>query len=404
MKLSQIIKKYILLSSLFFLCYTSYSQHKIRLIDKATQEPIPFAHVYFQKSEKGVVSNSQGYFNLGTALFAKDSITIQHLSYTTTRISTGDLQNLNSIELSRKTTTLEGVEISNKTAQGIVMEALEYFDIIHLDKTTFQTYYREYVVRNNEYVMYADGLINYHTALNKKKSNLDLSSEIIQSRVYDFAEEEKFDVDIISPIDMKKLISYNNLSKIGKFLTLENHKDYAFEFDYNNPSNNDYYRIIINPKKGAEKILYNGSMLIMKSDMSIREIQFETDSTLKEYFKEIKILGLSMRFTNGKGFLQFAKNEKGSYLKYGKISISIHTETKKKLNQDNDFISEVMVNNMMQPTESKKYSTYKKKSLYKNGNQFDSDFWKSANSMTATSKESILIQKLIDKSKAISAE
>jgi hypothetical protein len=379
------------------LSFQVYSQQKFQLVDDITKEPVSYAHVYFQNTNKGVVSNSQGYFSLDENTITSDNnIIIQHVAYDIRTISKNELKGLTSIELIKKSVLLSDIVVINRTAKSIVLEALESFQIAHLDKSIFQTYYREYVTRNNEYVKYADGLVNYHVSL--KKNNLNFDSEIIQSRSHDLAEEEKFDIDIISPIDLKKIISYNVISEFGKFLKHDKIEDYVFELEFDKSVNPDYYEIIVNPKEGSEKMRYNAKILIEKSDFTIHEIAYESDSTLKDYFKEMKLLGMSIKLTNSKGFIQFSKSNKGTYLSYGKMSVSMHMETKNnKIDQDNEFVSEVMVNDLTYPNTKVVYSNYKKKSLYKNGNQFDHNFWESSKSMSATSKEDLLINKLIEK-------
>ncbi len=405
MKISIINNNFVIIASLFLSFLTAESQTKIQLVDKTTKEPIAFAHIYFQNSGSGVVSNSEGMFGIGEdTANQKESIVIQHVAYNTQQIPLSKLFGLPTIEMVRKTIMLSEIAITDKTAKSIISNSVDSMKINHLIATMFKTYYREYVIRNKEYVKYADGVINYHTTLNKKKDRLNISPEIVQSRAYDLAEEGDFDIDLISPIDIKKLISYNVIDDIGKFLKKENRGDYVFEINFSTSTNPDYYEIIVTPKEGVEKVLYTGRLLIEKSDMSIREIQFESDSTLHDYFKEVKLFGLSMKVTRGKGFLQFSKNEHGSYLKYGKISFSIHTETKKKINQDNEFISEVVINDFTSEDDNRKYSVYKKRSLYKNGQQYDYDFWESGGAIISTSEEEKLIQKLIEKSKSIKSE
>lgn len=97
--------------TLFILMFSfSYSQENVLLIDSVNRNIIPYANIYFPKSQKGIYSNKSGFFQINK--MQPDSIHISCLGYKTLKTTTNLIQDtifltpeyikLNEIQLSTK--------------------------------------------------------------------------------------------------------------------------------------------------------------------------------------------------------------------------------------------------------------------------------------------------------------
>jgi hypothetical protein len=52
-----------------------------KILDKLTQAPLPYANVYFQKSQQGMYAKANGNFQLKTDLKTQDSLIVSYVGY-----------------------------------------------------------------------------------------------------------------------------------------------------------------------------------------------------------------------------------------------------------------------------------------------------------------------------------
>ena len=108
------MKKLLLTTTLFFVCFFTFSQSiTAKLIDKTTKTPIPFATIKTGKFS-GVISNEEGYFTINIQNDIK-TVTISCLGYQNKILSIRDFKTLNFIiELEEAINQLNEVFISNR--------------------------------------------------------------------------------------------------------------------------------------------------------------------------------------------------------------------------------------------------------------------------------------------------
>lgn len=97
-----------------FLGYAQNIKMSGLIIDSETEESIEFVNIGILNKNKGTVSNQNGEFNLEVSTeFLKDSLTISHINYYSTKISVKNIKN-KTIFLKSKTNELSEVLVSNK--------------------------------------------------------------------------------------------------------------------------------------------------------------------------------------------------------------------------------------------------------------------------------------------------
>lgn len=104
---------------------------KKRIVDAATGKALPYANIYNQRTQSGVISNEDGYFTMDISkLNTTDSIRIQYVGYKTQNIAANELLKIKSILLKGRIMDLsEMVVYANApNAKDIVKKVLENRD------------------------------------------------------------------------------------------------------------------------------------------------------------------------------------------------------------------------------------------------------------------------------------
>lgn len=127
----------------------SYSQQVTGVvIDNATSEPIPFAHIYSPISKIATVSNEQGAFTVNRVSGeAVDTLYISHISHDPKKVVFGDVDTELVIRLTKSTLVLEDVVIREDAADI----ALLAFSQLRESRIQFsKAFYRQITQVGNE--------------------------------------------------------------------------------------------------------------------------------------------------------------------------------------------------------------------------------------------------------------
>lgn len=124
--------KYLLTLSIFFFCFSAFSQKEIKnkISDFGTMMPIESASIYVQNTTIGTVSNADGKFVLLVPnQFASDTLVISSIGYKSFKTLVSEFDNTQEIYLDEDIASLDEIllvaEIRPKTGNDIVMKALE---------------------------------------------------------------------------------------------------------------------------------------------------------------------------------------------------------------------------------------------------------------------------------------
>ena len=155
---------------LLFLIYGTTLSAQVVIKDLKTKEPIPFVHIFDSQGFLGAVSDINGKITPEDiqllTLSPETMLNIQHIAYETKEIISSRLTDSKEIYLAERAVPLNEVVITPQT---------EGYDYIRL-----QTYFRSYVLQNNEPLYYVDGIASYYIPRQKGKTGITLD----QHRVF----------------------------------------------------------------------------------------------------------------------------------------------------------------------------------------------------------------------------
>lgn len=368
--------------------------NKVQILDAESNTPIPFAHIYIEGTEIGVISNEEGFFVWDSVFSTSQSrVIVQHIGYEKL-ILDHEFSRVDKKEvlLQASNLTLDEIEISDVTGLSLLKKALMVnANQAFSSSRQFESYYREYVKLDSSYTKYADGLIDY--TLENQRKKIAVCPVVRQSRSYDLASND--DLSVFSPISVKILMTYNIVTEMGKFLNSENFDKYNYDV---NPqfANTDYYEILVSPKGQPTEMLYKGRVIIDRTDSYIKEIEYYADTSLVKYFRERSLLGLTVKSTGNHGYVQYARSADGqNHVKFATLSVHMNVQSSSLGNKDLMFKSDLMVHHVGTADQSQK--CYKSKSLYKNKTRYDDEFWNSSHAMPTTKEEGELLLNLTNK-------
>ncbi len=122
----------VLTLGLNFFGYTQNITMSGLILDSETKKPIEFANIGILDKNKGTVSNQNGEFNLEVSKkFLKDSLTISHINYGSTKIPIENVKNI-TILLSPKMNELLEVVVSNKKKKNRKIGVKSYNPLLWL--------------------------------------------------------------------------------------------------------------------------------------------------------------------------------------------------------------------------------------------------------------------------------
>lgn len=159
----------------------------VKAIDSLTNEPISFATIRINNTNRGLIADEEGSFRLPLELqIQKDSLIISAIGYNTKSVNLKTFDNtiLNIIKVASKVEVLQTVTITKNitkegglgfiTAEQIISNAIKNIKINYpKDPFSYLAYYRDYQVFENEYFNLNEGLIEVFDAGFKTNSFLN---------------------------------------------------------------------------------------------------------------------------------------------------------------------------------------------------------------------------------------
>lgn len=397
------MKNVYLLLFVFITSLSAVAQKTIKstIKDLSTGEPVEMATISADGTSISTVSNAEGNFSI-TIPDNTTTLSISHLNYKPYTVNTADAAA--EIHLEPSIITLEEIVVSNQPVDGLLRGAVKASKKKLEKSLLLNTYYREFIKINGKYTRFSDGLVDFYV---KRKSGA-ADVYVNQSRAIKLIKKGDKGVltyakDTISEADEKSIENVNlysiddAVSGAYNFKVIEKILGTATEYDFQlktrqDQSGRDLQIVNISPKPG-KKGFYTGKVVYDTKTMLIMEYNYAIDPLYIKNTIDVKLLGFHFVFTAHEKKTIFTNDNDKYIIKYNKGRVAVHMEYKKKINDEMEFLSDVVVNNYKETEETPdKSKRFKGKSLYTAGNHFTTEFWKNSNALLLTSAEEKLIK------------
>ena len=367
-----------------------------RLISENNIDSLGYAIVNVKGKNINTITNKDGFFFLSGNLTLGDSIVFSRIAYEPKTVTLSELKEIgNIIKLLPKIYTLDEVAIVGESAVNKLKKALDVSKSNLSIPIRLETYYREFVKEDSQYVKFSDGLIDFELSGNTE--NFKTKVFVKQSRAIELKTEENKDIDwnINSPLDIKNLAApffFNALSEL-----IKNADNYEFFTSYINDKNlKNLVTIKFTPKALNKELLYQGEITIDQQSKYILSYSIGLEQSVSKTPKIINMLVLKGQLKQ-KEILVMFQTDNGNYRPwYANKRTAIKVWNNKKLDLTFSFSSDLLVNQvvneLIEPHSPN--SVYTKKSLYPLGNNYQSPFWEKQKTIQLTSEEEKIINQL----------
>ena len=369
---------------------------KGRLISENNIDSLGYAMVNVKGKNIKTITNIDGFFFLSGNLTLGDSIVFSHIAYEPKTVTLSELKETeNIIKLLPKIYTLDEVAVVSESAVNKLKKALDVSKSNLSLPVRLETYYREFVKEDSQYVKFSDGLIDFELSGNTE--NFKTKVFVKQSRAIELKTEENKDIDwnINSPLDIKNLAAPFFLNALSELI--ENADKYEFFTSYINDKNlKDYITIKFTPKAVNKELLYQGEITIDQQSKYILSYSIGLEQSISKTPKVINMLVLKGQLKQNEILVMF-QTDNGNYRPwYANKRTAIKVWNNKKLDLTFSFSSDLLVNQvvneLIEPHSPN--SVYTKKSLYPLGNNYQSPFWEKQKTIQLTSEEEKIINQL----------
>jgi hypothetical protein len=339
-----------LLLFLLFLGSFVFSQSreiKIIVIDFDTQAPVDEVTITALKTRQGFLTNAEGIANF--VLDRPSDLEFSHSSYKEIIVKSATLnQKLNIVYLESKTQQLEEVVLTKEHPQEILKELVENSIRKITVPANLKVYLREFYKKNDEYVFFNDGLLNFQILGDYKNLKTDILVE--QNRTIGLLEGD-IDPDVLG-YNLNNIIeNYYQFKYLGEVLDQRALKLYDFQVK-SYPLNQDFLIIKVVPyleSKGVLsdfQVLYNAKKkIILEVSAVISQVRLKLIEELAHNRNKVFKLSFKNTFNDDKGFyylanskeiIGFSKKIKNEYNKIEVLNNIVVTNFDKKLFKYND--------------------------------------------------------------------
>jgi hypothetical protein len=369
-------------------CQKANSQSKALLLwDNKNMQPIESALILNQSQfNESAISNSNGLFKIPESWHKNDSLFVHHVNYETTAFTiSNDLKD--TVYIKPQDFVLDEVVVY---AEKKVEQFLE--DIVANTKRKlklpikYDAYYKEFTLENGKYISFADASMQFY--LERKRNDLSIDASLVESRAVNLETSEEIDLALVAPVGFDKAIAYSNPDNIGYFLREGNFGDYK----YSVIKGEQFITVSASPKNPNEGVLVNGKVLVNKRDSTISFIQFQWHPLAIQNSKVVNVLVVKAKIEDYRTSIKYRSFEEQLMLDYVRMNISMRFFNDKNIDQYNTFINDLSI---LKPSENQESiswgNRYRKKSIAKNGTDYQTEFWKKASHVSLSTQELELI-------------
>lgn len=384
-----ITMKKLLRYSLLLIFSIGFSQNiKIKVIVKDFETDLPIEEVTITalKNRQGFLTNSDGE---AIITLAKHSVLeFSHSTYNTFSVKSEILnKKVNVVYLDTKTQLLEEVVLTKDHPQDILRKLVE----TSRDKITIpanlKVYLREFYKRNDNFVFFNDGLLNFQIYGNSKKITTDILVE--QNRSVGLLDGD-IDDGVLG-YNLNNIIeNYYQFKYLDEILSRRARKEYDFQVK-TYPLNEDFLVIRALPYDSSGGILSDFYVVYDTKKRIIIEVSAMLSSQrlqMLESEENSKIHKLEFKnvFRNEDGFYHLANSKEviGFYKKY--------KGEKRKIEVKNHLVVTNFDKKMFQ---YKKRNIFNDKSLINKKSTVFTEYWEFDSGLKPTVKEKEIIQSLV---------
>ncbi len=369
----------------------TFSQNLLKgyILCAETKDAIPHVSIYIDNTGIGTLSNKDGYFEIFIPHDKKNkNIIIDDIRYSQKIINNYELiDTINTIFLEKRYYNIQTICVSANTPENILLSAVENSFKNLSSPILLNTYYKESVKVNNEYIKFADGLIKFY--LKRVSNKVKKKTDITVSRAYEVnAYKNKYAQNLTSIFGVNGSTSGYSIIDYNPFKRKNFHK-YKYDVEYKEDSITNYTIIRLSPLEFSKN--NNKEMIITidsKKNLILKiESKLYNSNTLPLFGTKSNITSLNFtikyKFINEKYMLY--SESKNATIKFNFASI-----------KDNWYFESILVVTDYQTENIKmdKIKKYKYRSLYENGNEYISEFWKNNNAIQLTKEEEKIIKSL----------
>lgn len=374
---------------LFFVISMGYTQNisiKIIVKDFETDQPIDEVTVTALKTKQGFLTNIDGEVQIN---LSKHSILeFSHSTYNSYSVKSESLtKKVNIIYLDSKTQLLEEVVLTKDHPQDILRALVESSKDKITIPANLKVYLREFYKRNDKFVFFNDGLVNFQIFGDSRKIETDILVE--QNRSIGLLDGD-IDDGVLG-YNLNNIIeNYYQFTYIDEILTKRARKDYDFQvktyplneeflviralpFDDANGVLSDFH-VVYDTKK---RIIMEVSAVVNKKRLKQLEDQENSKIHKLEYKNVFKIEDGFYHLANSKEVIGFYKKYKGE---------------KRKIEVKNNMVVTNFDKKMFQYD---KRNIFKEKSLINRKTTVFTEYWEFDSGLKPTDKEKEIIQSLV---------
>lgn len=383
------MEKKLLLFILFFLFSIGYSQNiiiKVLVKDFETDLPIDEVTVTATKTNQGFLTNSEGIAIL--SLTKHSVLEFSHSTYNSYVVKSENLKNeVNVVYLDSKTQLLEEVILTKDHPQDILEKLVQNSREKITIPANLKVYLREFYKRNDKFVFFNDGLVNFQILGDYKKIETDILVE--QNRAVGLLDGD-IDDGVLG-YNLNNIVeNYYGFKYLDEILSRRALKDYNFEVK-TYPQNEDFLVIRALPYIDSKGILSNFYIVYDTKKRIIMEVsaflskerlqKIESEENTKVHKLEFKNVfrtdGNFYYLANSKEIIGFYKKYKGE---------------KRKIEVKNNMITTNFSKKMFQYD---KQNIFTDKSLINKKSSVFTPYWELDSGLVPTEKEQEIIESLV---------
>lgn len=363
--------------------------------DVSTGLPLSLVNITTDDGKYSTISNSEGNFRLYYRPQTK-KIKLSYLGYFDYEIPLNDLPKDGVYFLEPKSIDLEEVVITNTPINELLEQLIKESKAKLTSPLVLNTYYREFVNFNNEYVQFADGIVDYRLRKKGNKNKIKTDVFIKQSRALHL-KDYKEGMMYLRPEDVRK--SAANRCEFDlittELLKGNTYKKYSFSIKTQQDSEGQTLNTIsFTPKEDdgddyvEGTIVYNPETNLI---LSMEASRFLSDKEAHSY--NMLIARIQMVDFYYKSIFTTQDNEYRLYY----ASLHVAARIWKKNGYDNTY---VFKNDLVVTKTGKDESVFEsgikmdKRSIYEMGQNYSEKYWETGNVLPLTDKEQQIIDSL----------
>ena len=167
----------------------------------------------------------------------------------------------------------------------------------------------------------------------------------------------------------------------------------ADNYDYTiklrkNSEGKDVEIITIMPKPEVKEVLFEGYVIYESASKLIMEIDLKLAESHQQYSKSINVLLFRMKILGFGKKIAFRNTNNKYIMAYSQNRIKFYVSNKNQFDDTFDFMSDVVTIDYKEGEfEFDRKKRYKNKDLYSAGNNYTTEYWKTANMLLLTDAE-----------------